>query len=1032
MKISPQSNGVLPLLLLASLGTACSASQSGGAPATGSGGGGDSGGASGTGGTSSGTGGNHVGGTGGANNGTGGRTGVGSGGMAGGSPTGTGGGTASGGSPMGSGGAGGQPAGTGGVNGVGGAASGGSPTGSGGAGDTGGSAGGASGQPSSLLPVRLRAELRDTPIGLQTATPRLGWELQSSDAKARGQAQASYELLVATSANKLAADQGDLWATGVVSGNDTSVTYAGGPLASAAHVVWKVRVHDEAGRMSAWSAPAELTIGLLAPGDWGAQWITGGGTTGTLPIFRREVAVSKPVQRALAFICGLGQYELRINGTNVSDAVMEPSWTTYAKTCHYAAYDVTSLVTQGQNAVAILLGNGMYNVPASARYAKFTGSFGPPKLILRLQIEYADGTKDAVVSDATTWRTTPGPITFSNIFGGEDFDARAEPAGWDKAGFVDTAWARPTVVAGAGPTLTGRLAPPVKVQQQYATPKITQPQPGVFVYDFGQNFAGWPEVTLQGTAGVAVKLTPGELLDATGVVNQASMGAPVWFSYTLKGGAPETWHPRFSYTGFRYIQVDAAVPAAQAASFPTRPQITALSGEAIYASAESVGQFTSSDADLNRIHALILAAFRSNLQNVLTDCPHREKLGWLETSHLLATGIMFNFDVATFYEKIIRDMRDGQGADGLIPDIAPEMTVFAGAFRDSPEWGSAYILAPWRVYQMYGDRQPLGEHYANMKRYVTYLAGKATGNIVAYGLGDWYDVGPAAPGASQLTTAGVTATAIWLEDMQVMQQAATLLGNTADATQYQSTIATVTNAFNAKFLAANGTFDRGSQTGQAMPIALGLVPDAQRANVITRLVSSVTGAQNRVTAGDVGFRYLVHALSQAGRDDVMFSMVKQSAGPGYLYQVNRGATALTEAWDANPADSQNHAMLGHAEEWLYSGLGGISTDPAAPGWKKFIVRPQPQTGVASVNVQYHSIQGPITSAWQRGAGTAVTYTVSIPPNTTATITLPTANPAGVTEGGMPATSAPGITANTTGTSTLQLVAGSGNYVFMAP
>ncbi|MES1165769.1 MAG: family 78 glycoside hydrolase catalytic domain, partial [Verrucomicrobiota bacterium] len=553
------------------------------------------------------------------------------------------------------------------------------------------------------------------------------------------------------------------------------------------------------------------------------------------------------------------------------------------------------------------------------------------------------------------------------------------------------------------------------------------------VYDFGQNFAGWPEVTLQGTAGVAVKLTPGELLDATGVVNQTSMGSPVWFTYTLKGGgAPETWHPRFSYTGFRYIQVDAAAPAAQAASFPARPQITALTGQAISASAETVGQFSSSDADLNHIHALILAAFRSNLQNVLTDCPHREKLGWLETAHLLATGIMYNFDVAAFYEKIIRDMRDGQTTDGLIPDIAPEMTVFAGAFRDSPEWGSAYILGPWRVYQMYGDRQPLAEHYANMKRYVTYLAGKATGNILGYGLGDWYDVGPAAPGASQLTTAGVTATAIWLEDMQVMQQAATLLGNTADATQYQSTIATVTNAFNAKFLSANGTFDRGSQTGQAMPIALGLVPDAQRAGVIAHLVSSVTSAQNRVTAGDVGFRYLVHALSQAGRDDVMFSMVKQSAGPGYLYQINRGATALTEAWDANPADSQNHAMLGHAEEWLYSGLGGISTDPAAPGWRKFIVRPQPQTGVASVNVQYHSIQGPIASAWQRGAGTAVTYSITIPPNTIATVTIPTTNPAGVTEGGVPATTAPGITAHTTGTSTLELVAGSGSYVFIAP
>jgi alpha-L-rhamnosidase len=903
--------------------------------------------------------------------------------------------------------------------------------------DSGASGGGQGGPPatvadSPLLPVRLRCELLDAPLGIQTATPRLSWELDSPASQARGQSQTVYELLAASSAEKLAAGQGDLLSTGAVMSSETSVTYAGQALPSLTHVYWKVRVHDQAGNTSAWSAPAEFTVGLLATADWGgAQWIGGGAGT-TLPIFRKEVSIAKPLRRALLAICGLGQHEVRVNGTNASDAVMEPAWTNYAKNCHYATYDVTASLAQGSNAIGVLLGNGMYNVTASTRYAKFTGSFGPPKLIARLQMDFTDGTSQTVVSD-TSWKTVPGPITFSNVYGGEDFDARMEPGGWDRPGFADAAWNAATTVTGAAPALVARVAPPVKVMQDFPGTKVAQPSAGVFVYDLGQNFAGWPEITLQGTAGTTVTLRPGELLTAGGLVNQASSGAPVYYTYTLKGvgGGVEVWHPRFSYTGFRYIEVDGAVPVAQAGSFPGRPQIMNLTGKFIYASAESVGQFTSSDEDLNRIHALILAAFRSNLQSILTDCPHREKLGWLETRHLLAPSLMFDFDLAAYFEKVIDDNRDSQIASGLVPSISPEYTTFGGNFRDSPEWGSAYVINPWQVYQMYGDRQPLEQNYAGMKRYQTYLAGKATGNVVTYGLGDWFDVGPAIPGNSQLTTSGVTATAIWLQDLAALQQAATVLGNQADATTFQATQAAVTSAFNAKFLSAAGVYDRNSQTDNAMPLALGLVPEAQKAKVVANLVGSVTTTQSRITAGDVGFVYLIRALSQAGRGDVIYAMLKQSTGPGYLYQINRGATSLTESWNADPANSQNHAMLGHAEEWLYNGLGGINPDPAAPGFKKFIVSPQPQTGLASVGVQYHSIHGLIVSNWQRGAS-GLSYAITVPVNTTATVVIPTSNPAAVTEGGGPAATAPGVVSSNAEAAALWLVVGSGQYTFAAP
>jgi hypothetical protein len=918
-------------------------------------------------------------------------------------------------------------AGSGGNTGAGGSA-GGTGGASGGIGGAGGTAGQGGTADSPVFPARLRCELQDAPLGIQTATPRLAWELQSSDSKARGLSQSAYEVLVASSPDKLAAGQGDLLSTGSVTSAESSLVYAGQALGSWTHAYWQVRVRDQAGRLSAWSAPSEFTVGLLATTDWGAQWITGGSGT-ALPIFRKEFTVSKTVARALISICGLGQFELRVNGSNVSDAVMEPSWTNYTKNCHYVSYDVTKALVQGSNAMGVLLGNGMYNVPTSSRYAKFTGSFGSPKLILRLQMEFTDGSKDAVVSD-TSWTTAAGPITFSNIFGGEDFDARQEPAGWDKPGFTGTSFTPATLATGTAPSLIARSAPPVKVQQEFASVKVTQPQSGVFVYDLGQNFAGWPELTVQGTAGATVKLTPGELLSG-GNVSQASSGGPVWFSYTLKGGGTEVWHPRFSYTGFRYLQVEGAVPAAQAASFPGKPQIASLTGKFIYASAENVGKFTSSDQDLNKIHTLILAALRSNLQNIITDCPHREKLGWLETSHLLFPSIMFNYDVAAFYEKFIRDARDAQTSTGLVPDIAPEFTVFSGAFRDSPEWGSAFVINPWYVYQMYGDRGPLDEHYANMKRYTSYVGGKASGNIVSYGLGDWYDVGPAAPGNSQLTTAGVTATAIYLQDLQVMQQAAQLLGNQADATQFQSSVATTTSAYNTKFLTSGGSYDRNSQTANAMPLALGFVPTNQQAAVLSSLVGTVTAAKNQVTAGDIGFAYVIRALSQAGRGDVIYSMLKQSTGPGYLYQISQGATSLTEAWNANPADSQNHAMLGHAEEWLYNGLGGINPDPSGPGWRKFFIHPQPQTGLTSVDAEYHSIRGPIVSNWQQ-SGTGLTLTVVVPVNATATITIPTSNPAAVTESGAPAATAPGVTSSTAQTNALVLVVGSGQYVFAAP
>ncbi len=889
----------------------------------------------------------------------------------------------------------------------------------------------ADGASSPLTVSRLRCELSVNPLQVEPVAPRLTWELESSDATLRSETQTSFEVLVASSLQKLSADSGDVWSSGATASRASQITYGGAPLASMTRVFWKVRVRDAEGRLTAWSPPAEWTQGMTSAAAWGAQSITSALPSTALPLFRREITVAKPLERAVVAVCGLGQYELRVNGTNVSDGVLDPGWTNFAKTCLYRTYDVTSALQQGANALGVLLGNGMYNVTTTGtRYSKFTGSFGPLKVILQLQMTFTDKTRSTLVSDPS-WRSSQGPITFSNIYGGEDFDARSEPVGWDHVGFNDTTWSTASVVPGAGPNLVAQTAPQVKVMQTFPTAKITEPQAGVFVYDLGQNFSGWPAIDLSGPAGAVVRLTPGELLTPQGVVTQSSMGGgPIWFQYTLRGGAPESWHPRFTYTGFRYVQVDTAVPAASAARFPTRPQILGLSGQFVHTSAEPGGDFTCSDPDVNHIHALILASMRSNLQSLLTDCPQREKLGWLETGQLLGRAMMFDFDLQSFYEQEVANMRDAQTGTGLVPDIAPEVTTFAGDFRDSPEWGSAYVIDPWNVYQMYGDSSLLEQNFAGMKRYVDYLNGRATQGLLAYGLGDWYDVGPAPPGRSQLTSAGVTATGVLFEDATILQKSAALLGHSADVAPYAALASLAANAYQAKFWNAAGYYDRNSQTANAMPLAMGFVPDASRTPALNALVQDFVGSQNRVTAGDVGFAYVVRALSDAGRGDVLLAMLKQRTGPGYLYQIDHGATTLTEAWDSFANSSQNHPMLGHAERWLWEGLAGFQTDESGPGFARVIIRPQMPPGIDSVTASHQSSHGSIASAWtRRGAG--VELTVTVPVNTVATVYVPTQNLATVTESGGPVATARGVTATRPVAGALAIDVGSGHYDFVA-
>jgi alpha-L-rhamnosidase len=721
-----------------------------------------------------------------------------------------------------------------------------------------------------------------------------------------------------------------------------------------------------------------------APRTWAASWITAPSNpvSEPLPLFRCEFPVSQGLKRATLYISGLGQYEAHIDGRNVTSAVLTPGWTGYRKRALYDTYDVTHLLKPGRNAIGVLLGNGMYRVEKTpGRYTKFTGSFGPPTLIAELELEYADGTTQRILSDAR-WKTAPGPIVFSSTYGGEDFDARRVPPGWDQPGFDDTAWKNAVTGAGPGGGLMPERTPPIELFDSHIPRRITHPGPGVTVYDLGQNFAGWPEITVHGRRGDAVKLLPGELLNARGFVTQHSAGgspsAETSFTYTLAGNGMERWHPRFSYYGFRYVQVERR----------GAPIIDCLEGRALHASVAIDGHFHSSNELLNRIHTLIDRAMLSNMVSILTDCPHREKLGWLEQTHLAGTSLMFNYRLDALYAKMLDDMEDAQLADGMVPDIAPEYTVFEAGFRDSPEWGSAVILSPWIAYQFYGDPAPLRAHYNSMQRYAAYLSSRSRDHMLTYGLGDWYDIGPGAPGESQLTSKGLTATAIYYQDLTTLARIADLLGKPEDAARYRDQASTVKAAFNAHlFHPDTSEYDTGSQTANAMPLVVGLVPEDRRVAVLANLVADIRRHNNHVTAGDIGFHYVVRALTDNGRSDVLYDMLMRTDKPSYGDQLAHGATTLTEAWDSNPNSSQDHFMLGHAEEWFYRGLAGIHVDMSQKPPQKIRIEPAVVGDMAQVEASYHSVLGEVSSQWGR-QGKIFSLAVRIPAGTQATIVLP--------------------------------------------
>ncbi|MCW0481855.1 alpha-L-rhamnosidase [Gaoshiqia sediminis] len=835
---------------------------------------------------------------------------------------------------------------------------------------------------------------------------RFSWKLTSDFG---GTSQSAWQIVVGDSSE--GAQNGNVWNSGKVeSAQSLLVSYAGPELKSATRYYWRVKVWDEQGNESEWSKLSAFQTGLRDSADWaGAQWIgyeqlpsdkrlvcgvTGYGDLSldkveqraVVPMFRKAFQTKSKLTSATLYISGLGQYEASLNGQKIGNDFLTPGWTEYDKTVFYNAYDVTKLVTTGDNALGVLVGNG-FHYNNRERYRKLIIAYGFPRMICRLQLNYADGTSESLVSDES-WRTTPSAITYSGIFGGEDYDAQLEQPGWNTAAFDDSAWKQAVNVEAPAGQLKADMNYPVRVMEQFDPVSVKQLNDSSFVYDFGQNVSGIVAVKLKGEKGKRVKLIPGEALREDGSVSQRGSGGPYYFSYTLKGDGGESWQPQFSYVGFRYVQVENARPDSVQSALPVLLSIRSLHTRNAM---PATGTFECSNPLFNQIFTLINWGIKSNLQSVMTDCPTREKLGWIEQTHLMGTSVHFNFNLYKLYEKLLADMQDAQTEKGLVPNIVPEYINFEyydAAFRGSPEWGSASIILPWLIYKWYGDADIMAETWPMMLHYMSYLESKADNNILSHGLGDWYDVGPGEPGYAQLTPVPLVATATYFYDAQLMAKVASRLGNDDEAKHFEDLAERIRESFNSEFYKPDlAIYATGSQTSLAMPLSLGLVDEENQPKVLHNLIKQIEADGKAITAGDVGFHYLVDALTRFGKSELLYEMNNRDDVPGYGYQLKTGATSLAESWQALPSKSLNHLMLGHLMEWFYQGLGGIRQTENSVAYESIVIQPEVVKDLTYANVSFDSPYGKIVSNWQKKDDSFI-LRVEIPVNTTAKIIMP--------------------------------------------
>jgi len=899
-----------------------------------------------------------------------------------------------------------------------------------------------------MKPTRLRCEYADRPIGMDVAEPRLSWELASDE---RAQVQTAYQVLVAGSLDAIDADRGDLWDSGkVISDVSVHVVYGGKPLASGQRVYWKVRVWDKNGQASAYCEPVFWEMGLLWQEDWAGQWICEDAPLPTqledfyeehpAPLFRREIEIVKPIARARAYVSGLGYYELRLNGERVGDSLLDPAWTTYSKRVLYSTYDVTEMLRQGGNAVGIMVGNGWYNPLPMKMWGRYNIrdylTVGRPRAILQLDIEYADGSRQSVVTDSD-WKVGQGPILKNSVYLGEVYDARREQGGWDQPGFDDSGW-KPAVVADEpiGPLHAQSLSP-IRVTRSLKPVDLAEPEPGVYLFDMGQNFSGWVRLRISGKAGTTVSLRYGELLYPDGRLNPMTTvagqikkidiggpGAPDLAcqvdTYILKGIGEEVYVPRFTFHGFRYVEVTG---------LDKRPSLDALEGLRLNSDVESVGNFACSNKMFNRISEMYEWTQLSNMFGLQSDCPHREKFGYGGDTVAAGEAAILNFDMSRFYAKVVCDYADAVRPNGGMTETSPFVGIDGddGGLGDQvgpPGWGLAHPLVQWWLYRYYGDRRLLAEQYDTTKRWIQFLQTKAVDHILDAGLSDHESLVP--------KPVALTGTAFYYYNVYLFVQIAQVLGRTDDVRNYATLAEQIKQAFNERFLKkGTGCYDIATQAAQAFALFMDLVPADERVKTLDVLVDDImTKHKGHLSTGIYGTNYMLNVLTRMGRSDVAYTLANQKDFPGWGFMIANGATTLWEHWAfSDNVYSHNHSMFGSVCEWFVEALAGINVDADAVGCDKITIAPQVVGDLAWAKGTYDSVRGHVQSHWQI-EGDTFTLDVAIPVGTTATVYVPATSPDAVTESGVRAEMGEGVTLLQTGPRSVLYKIASGRYKFV--
>jgi alpha-L-rhamnosidase len=774
--------------------------------------------------------------------------------------------------------------------------------------------------------------------------------------------------------------------------NAIAVTARKGKSDTPEGVVGALRVEFAAGSAIIVPTSAAWTSSAPVVDEGAGPWKTAGITSEhrrPAVMLRKEFTVAKPVRRAMVYYSGLGLSELYLNGAKVGDHVLSPGLTDYDRHVLYETFDVTRSLKAGANAVGLWLGNGRFHAPRISP-GHNTRDFGDPKAILELHIEYADGATATVLSDATWRATDAGPIRANNEYDGEEYDARRELRLWSNAGFADGFWQPAAAVGAPTGALVPQAAEPLRVVETLRPVSVRKLAPDVYIFDMGQNMVGWARLHVQGREGTRVVLRFAETLRPDGSLYTENLrSARATDIYTLKGGAAEAWEPRFTYHGFRYVEVTG---------YPGEPDAGAVEGRVVHDDMPRLADFTSSSDILNRIHRNMFWGIRGNYRSIPTDCPQRdERQGWLGDRSQVSRSETYMFDVAAFYTKWLRDLEDSQRADGAIPDVSPNYWPY---YSDNLTWPGTLVFLPGTLYEQYGDRRPLEHAWPFMNRWLEHIRTYAKDNLMPKDTyGDWC-VPPEDPrlihsqDPARITDKTLIGTAYLYKLLTLMSRYARLLDKPAEAAAFEREAAQVETAFQARFFKpASSIYDNGTQTSSILPLSFGMIPPDYRAPVVKTLIDRIAReSDNHVGVGLVGAQWLMRTLSDNGYADLAYTIATQKTYPGWGYMVERGATTIWELWNGDTADpamnSGNHVMqIGDLAVWMYEYLAGIRSDPDQPGFRHILIRPYPAGDLTFVKASHQTPYGAIVSSWKRDGGT-FTLDVTIPPNTSATVTLP--------------------------------------------